>query len=679
MPAPGSSASLLPAPVARMPDLRAIAAVECFAYWNQGGRTARHLVRIKALELLRKHVSAANMHDFVALLIANGLIDDFVGLMQSPIDTGDELRDYVVANGADLDQIRFYASWHGADPNRFAKGFTLGVAESFATVAVDLWHLAELAARMERDLLGTAALAVVDPAAGLAQLTRQVAVVGTFAESLLALLDPAALPAHVADAWADWQREFNQHLDAMDPFAAGRQLGMLGGNLFAILDGVGGLVKLLRVTAKGAVRFTPLLFTSLRAAGPRLLRAFSELAEVLAKIGRGVIDALPVVGVGALRALLGPKLARKLIAEGRALVQHIDLTLVPVLRPSYAQAFGGAPMASRYGVMIAQEGKPVLMVATSDALPAVRIVDDAAGVPHIVPTKAMVDDAQAALAETLDKIDDAFDELARGGPASVAELQASAATFTRVGEHLQERLRKLVQRIAEDAFADIKPTSTKQAGQLGNEVDRRIAAVLPAELAAAAPGVEHAMQLQLRTTIARLGELSPRMVARLEEPVVELIARRTDLLDLIGVGTDRSPAAIAKFVKRRFEWTTTTKVGALKSDLLLFDRRARWMVNVDWSSTTKLEDYIALQRQARGDLGGAFKGDWEGVAAAYAKAGKDVPVPVKNRLQRLAAHAVRETVVRRVALEEVLGETWRVTSHEMTYDGLRTLLAASAK
>jgi hypothetical protein len=168
------------------------------------------------------------------------------------------------------------------------------------------------------------------------------------------------------------------------------------------------------------------------------------------------------------------------------------------------------------------------------------------------------------------------------------------------------------------------------------------------------------------------------MAKALDKPIVDVVAQRPDLIQLLEIsgkgGGQPSAAEIAAYCKKNFGWSETTKVGDLKSDLLIYDKKINRMVNVDWTSSTKLDTYTKLAKRVSDDLGKAFSGDWDAIAEAYAKAGKALPEEAKN-IAALTKHAVRETVVRAVAMEEVL-KGWHITSHEMTYDGLGKLWKA---
>jgi hypothetical protein len=648
----------------RIPDPRVEFAVLTFEYWNQNGKVSRRLLHREALAVVRQYITPENIDEFVRLLVERGDIDDFVELLQFPVDEGGAFRRFMTENGADLKQIRYYTSFYGISPKRFVDGFVLGVAESFATIAIDLWKLVELAARAQQQLFGTAVMMVVDPKKGFESIAQQVAMVGQFIEALMKHLDPTGWPDAVVKKWRDWNEEFAQHLEDMDPWAAGHQLGMIGGNLWQLLTGIAALFKLLRLAGSALMRFAPLLFTQLRRAGARLAAVVAQLTELLAKIGRRTIDGLTQIGYEALQTLFPPKVIQQ-VKQGIAMIQHQSWTLIQVPQPAFAGAFGGAPMRPGHAWMVLDDSKPVLMAATADAVPAARFTKEAG----------------KAIDETLERLDDVFDPLIKEADLAAAEAIALGKAMGAVEQSVQGSLRALVKKIAWEAFVDLRKRKVRfTAAELGNEVHRRMAAVLPQELKQLAPQAGAAMEKEFRTTVGELGKLTKQMAKALDEPVVDVVARNPELVELLEIagksGGKPSPADVAAYCKKHFGWSKTTLVGDLKSDLLIFDKKIKRMVNVDWTSATKLDTYNKLASQVADDLGKAFNGNWDEIAQAYAKAGKKLPEEAKN-IAALTNHATRETVARLIAMQEVL-KGWRITSHEMTYDGIAKLYKALA-
>ena len=161
----------------------------------------------------------------------------------------------------------------------------------------------------------------------------------------------------------------------------------------------------------------------------------------------------------------------------------------------------------------------------------------------------------------------------------------------------------------------------------------------------------------------------------LDERVAAILTRHPEALDILAVARApeaRSEAAIGQYLKR-YGWSERTTAGNLQSDLLLIDTDARRVVNVDWTAATNAERFEKIRNQVIQDLRGEFSGDWEGLAEAYQRAGKDeIPANVKRELDWLTRHALRETVIRKIVLDEIF-EGWYVTSHELLYNGLRKL------
>ena len=77
---------------------------------------------------------------------------------------------------------------------------------------------------------------------------------------------------------------------------------MIAGNLWQLLTGIVALFKLLRLGARLLMRYAPLLFIELRKVGARAIAAAAQMAEILTKIGRQVVDGLTRIGGGRLSA-----------------------------------------------------------------------------------------------------------------------------------------------------------------------------------------------------------------------------------------------------------------------------------------------------------------------------------------------------------------------------------------
>ena len=647
----------------RIPDPRVEFAVLSFEYWNQSGLVSRFLLHDETLAVVRTRINKANIDDFVQLLIERGDIDDFVTLLQYPIDQDGAFRSFMLQNGADLAQIRFYASCYGIDPKLFLDGFVIGLAESFATIVVDLWKLVELAGRAQRELFGSAVMTLMDPKAGIANFSQQIAMVGQFIDALMSQLSPAGWPEAILQKWRDWNKEFAQHLEDLDPWGAGHQFGMIAGNLWQLLTGIVALFKLLRLGARLLMRYAPLLFIELRKVGARVIAAAAQMAEILTKIGRQVVDGLTRIGYQTLRTLFPPEVLKQL-REGVALIQFKNWTLMPVFEPVYANAFGGARMRPGYAVMMIDDGKPAMMAVTSD----------------VVPTPRMVKGMQQSVGETLKSLDDVFDPAIKEAQLTAAEAEALGKAMGTVEQSLKTSLRKLVNKIAWEAFTDLRKTKGRfTAAELGNEVHRRMAAVLPGEIQKLAPQAKTALELEFRTVVGKLpGGVSERMAKALAEPVVDAVARHSELVELLEIsgkaGGKPTAAEVAAWCEKNFGWGKGTTIGSLKSDLLIYDDQVTRMINVDWTSSTKLDAYEKLADRVAKDLGKTFSGDWDEIAQAYAKAGKQLP-PEASNIAALTNHATRETVARLTVMQDVL-TGWAITSQEMTYDGIAKLYKA---
>lgn len=656
----------------RQPDSSVVHIVSIFEYYKQGGAVPS-LMHDRLLAAMRDKITRSNMDDFLALLVQRGLIDDFVGLIQYPVDLHGELRAYILDNGADLLRISYYASWYGIDPKGFLDGFVLGVSESFALVFASFGDLVKLGWQVAQWWYKTVNVGLVYPVLAAASLAQQALYVMQLAKVLLAELNPAQLPEKAVKRWREWNDEFLNNLLSLKSFEAGRQLGGIAGDLWNALTGIVGLIKLIPALGKLAVKFVPLVFAGMRRAAAIAASAIKLIAELLVSIGRGVIDSIEKVGIATIRTLFPPAIIEAVVAEGRAMVQSGRLSLMMVPAESYAVAYG-APMSQHFAMMVIADGKPVMSAATSD----------------VVPTKRMVRDLRRSLDDQLERLEDLKDVEAEAiatqkdleGVAKASEIQAVAKALSNAEESLQSKLGKLVNEVARDEFTKQVAGSKKpEPGSLGNAVDTAMGKLAPATLSAAAPGAEYAAKATIRTGIERAvkGTVTKKKWTQMEkvmnETMVSMLGRRQDVLDLLGFGTskaERSPEAIEAFFKRYrpFNWKPDTTAGSLQSDFLFWDKRAKRMINLDWTSSSKLDKFEANWRRAFLDTGKRFGGDWDALPELYKQLGKEMPDDLIKDLRELTAHALRETIVRKMVLEEILGDLWRVSSREVVYNGL---------
>ena len=202
-------------------------------------------------------------------------------------------------------------------------------------------------------------------------------------------------------------------------------------------------------------------------------------------------------------------------------------------------------------------------------------------------------------------------------------------------------------------------------------------------MAAVAPGVTPYAEKTLSTLVKTLAD-RPGVASELAqtskllgEPIAGVLMRRPEVLDILGIekkAEARTQEAISRILKEKFNWTSTTTAGDIQSDLIVADTKTRNLINVDWTSSTKSDAFEKTWQKVVDDLGANFDGNWDKLSDAYRRAFKgEIPQDVKDKLVKLTQHAARETVVRKVLIEEILGKLWNVRSHEMIYDGLAKL------
>ncbi|QNE22991.1 hypothetical protein F1D05_18085 [Kribbella qitaiheensis] len=659
----------------RTPDPRVEFVALTVEYYVRA-QAVRSLTRTRVLDAMRGRITADNVWDLVRLLARLGLAEEFFALAALEVDRDSAFRGFLV--GLDpvlMDAIRHYSFWNTVNPKLFFEGFVVGVAESYATVVVDLVKLMQLIGRLQNEGFSTVYLLATKPDAGLHRLDEQVAVVKQVFSALLDEVDPAALPAKLVKVWRDWNREFEHDLENFDWFAAGKRLGRIGGDLFQLLVGLAELMALLKVAVKAAIRYAPLLFGVLRGAAAQVAQLTRQLVQVLVAIGKAVVEAAPRVGMDFLRTLFPPELLRSLIREGRAFLAQGEFTLSVVFQSAHAEAFAGAGAGTGYGVLVSQDAKPVFMAASSELV-------SSAGRQA---TRAELDEALDAILQQLDKAFAGYQKPAK--LAGTAQAVSYATKAAQLAQRLTTRFNTLLQEVAYAAFVELRKAGRVKPWVLGQLIHERMAAEVAELIATASPGLKPFTEKTLRTTLQAVQASTPELKTALagagealDKTVAQMLLAHKErdlLLKLIGfdaAGAADTERALATYLSKRFGWKTTTTVGDLKSDLLLLDPNARRVTNVDWTSSTKLEKFEQTWGTVADDLGAKFDGNWEAIADAYRKAAKSGPsAELVKALEELTTHAVRETVVRQAALQSVFGELFYVLSHEMTYKGLNSL------
>lgn len=651
----------------RTPDPRVEFVALTVGYYVRANAT-RRLTRDRVLRAMEARITSSNVYDLISLLARLGVADEFFGLTARTVDEDGAFREFLL--GLDpllIDAIRHYSAWNAIDPKLFFEGFAVGVGESFATVVVDLGRLVRLVILVQREQLRTAYLVVTDPEAAVRRLDGQATIVAQALTAVVAELDPRLVPARLLDLWRRWQGDFERHLENLDPFAAGRLLGRIAGDLWQLLTGLLALVALLRTGIKVAIHYAPLLLQTLRGAASQVAVVTRELAALLAAIGQAAVEAAPRVGMDFLRTLFPPQVFGPLIRTGRPLMTHSGLSVTMVWQAAHAEAFAGAGAGTRLGFLVTQESRPLFMAAMSETV-------SSAGRKA---TRAELDEALDAI---LANLDDLFAEATP--PSLLHDAQAvavKAAAAAQLAERLTTRFTVLLQTTAYEVFRELRRAGRVDPAELGRLVHTRMRTEVVRLVAETSPEVLPLTERHLRTTIREIRAAHPHLeptlkgadnaLGRTMAQMITTSADRDLILKLIGFEGGQSERALARHLKNRFGWADTT-VGDLTSDLLLVDPATRRVTNVDWTSSTKLDAFEKTWGKVADDLGKRFEGNWEGLAEAYRGL---VPGQVVKGVEELTAHAVRETVIRQAALRSVFGDGWYVLSHEMLYKGLNKM------
>lgn len=651
----------------RPPDTRMAQVVLVFEYWKNNG-APRSMLHDRMLPAIKGYIDRSNVADFISLLVARGDIDALVDILQYPVDRHFELRQHLEDCGADLLVIGYYASWNGINPKSFLDGFVLGVGESLATALAGLWDVVKMiatAAQVFQEVIETTAMALMeDVALGREVVVAEVSYVSHAVSQVIQSLRESDLPAWLLQQWNDWHNDFQHKLSKLDGFGAGRKLGNLGGDLWQLLDGMVALAKLTRLAGKLGVKLAPIAIGAVRGAARAAAAALRATVEVLAKLGRSLVDGVAKVGLEALRTLFPPELIKLFYQEGRMWIPRGDLGLLMVPAECYAGAFS-TPMSQGFAAMVIADGKPVLMAATTDKIPSLSSLEDQRLIDDILKEIDDLRDPDAEAIATVEQLN---------GPKSAEALARAAQAMQDAEASLKTQLSALVRDVAYTEFRKLtKNGSRPLPWDLGRAVDTAMDKKAAAVVKAVAPGAELAQHQAMSTVVGRVTKITKRMQKMLDSPVLDVIRADKELMDFIGIGTnrgDRTVDAVATYIKDMFQWSRDTSVGSLNGDLQLWDKQARRFINIDWSSAAKADRYAKLTRQVAADLGETFGGNWDELEKAYQAAGKKMPAGLLDQVATTRTHALRETIVRRRLLEKLLGPQWRVSSVEMLYDAL---------
>lgn len=665
-------------------------------YWARDG-IPRDVAAERILEAMQGRITADNIYFLVRLLSERGYAQKFFALTSRSADHHGELRRYLLSHGLLLDTIRYYDAWSGLDPKLFFDGFVVGIGESFASALFDLAQLVKLIFEVQQKVL---ILGIQVSAGDVSGLQDSWAVVVQAGKAILSQFDLRQLPAKILEYWRDFNAKFAAHLENLEPYEAGHQLGRLAGDLWQLLSGVEAFAKMVKLGAGLAMRFAPLVVSSVRTVAVEAAAAIKSLVELLLKLGKQAVEALPRVGLSLLRTLITDK-GMKLLADGRAAVaEALNVTLLPPM------AFEGAfavPSDMRMAAMVGQKDFS-MMASVPHSVPPTRppLTGADFGMPGI-----NVRDPGTRPADFDKVLDDIIAQLDQLGPVEKADASAldAAAVSTAAKDLLEARLTTQLRELLLDTTRQlfIETEGKVEPWVLGTKSHTRIAPAARALVQQASPGLIARTEESLAKTATELAKTDATVAARfkktgnaakgvaeraLDSTIGQMLLADRDadrLLDLIGVDTKpaaRTQKAVEKYLADTFKWKRDTKVGALEHDLLIIDPAkggSGSMINVDFTPGTKLREFKELSAQAYKDLGAdpkLFNGDWSKLAEAYAKANKTMPPEMISKLRALQVHALRETVIRRAALIAVFGDLWNIRSYEMLYESMNLLFKA---
>jgi hypothetical protein len=321
-------------------------------------------------------------------------------------------------------------------------------------------------------------------------------------------------------------------------------------------------------------------------------------------------------------------------------------------------------MGASVGVIVGRLDKPVLVAVMTDRVPTPRDVREFDAYYDELMKSGMLEETRSGRR--------GLDETGKLDAAIEAELASLRMTEARLSTIFKKRL----QWVAFEEFVALRDAGQGvNPSELGRRIHARMAAEIKALISKDHPALHVYTERSMDQIVTELGNASNTMkqatrsaASILAQRPAQFMMARPELMDLMGVektATARTQKALESFLNEQYKWTTDTKIGDLRPDLVVVDTTAGRLINIDWTSSTMVDRFEKIWT----DLGPSFRGNWDEIEGAYAKAGKKLAA-ASQELDALSAHARRETVFRRFVWDEIFGRQVHVTSHEITYDSV---------
>lgn len=503
----------------------------------------------------------------------------------------DGLKEYLLGARVSWEQVVLHYELSLWDPVRAAAGFVVGLGASFAAILESL-----------KELFDFGLDAFDNPTKAWAKLKEFVA--GLRQLSFEALADMAA------GEWQAWQQQFNQALFDLDFEKAGFLLGKLAGDLWQLLTGLRALARLPGMTMKLARKFAGLFVKGARASQ----RMVVLLGEFLLKFAKQIRE-LAEIGYGAIVGFFeDTKLLVESIGEGALL--YIDkagtmLFSIPD-KGLVLEGFGTLPG----GFVLGQSAQ-----GATQLLARVR-VEVRQGLKYI-------EELKSSLGSKVRRIQ------------NPAEFMREVQAIEKLAREQLEIWRNTLQKVLDSVDIPIN------RAELGTWLHTHMAEVFDDLKAAVGKAYEAMAETRIEDLAKLLGEGSEvkAFMKRAQTPLIKFLRQRPEVMKALGFTDEKK---LLEYL-RRFGYDARSVIGDLRSDSVLFDKKARKLISIDWTSGRGQEVFMKI-----------FDSTLE--------AGGNLAKAQKMELARnFLKHTFREYALRQAVLDYIF-EGWSAQVLEVLYE-----------
>jgi len=503
----------------------------------------------------------------------------------------DGLKDYLLRAGVGWEQVVLHYEYSLWDPVRATAGFIVGLGASFAAILEALKDLFDFGVDAF-DNPGKAWAKIKELVEGLRQLSIE------------------ALVEMGAKEWQAWQQGFNKALFELDFEKAGFLLGKLGGDLWQLLTGLRALAKLPGMTMKLARKFAG-LFVKGACASQRMLVL---LGEFLLKFAKQIRE-LAEIGYGAIAGLFeDTKLLVQSIGEGALLyIDQAGAMLFSI--PEQGLVLEGVGTLPG-GFLLGQSAQ-----GSTQLLARVRV--------EVQKGMHYLQELKSSLGSKVRRVQ------------NPVEFMREVQAVEKLAKQQLKIWRNTLQKVLESVDVPIN------RAELGTWLHRHMAAVFDELQAAVGKTYKATAEKKLLTLVGMLAEADElkEFTKRAKTPLLKFLRQRPEIMKALGF---RDEKKLLEYM-RRFGYDAESVIGDMQSDCILFDKKARKLISIDWTSGGGREVFIKI-------------------FDATMEAGRDMTKAQKMELARnFLKHTFREYALRQAVLDHIF-EGWSAQAVEVLYE-----------